>query len=69
MARIEDHVEEAGGDWGGTETLPEILSHPERYRIGWAQNAVLLEVQRADGSYGVYKLPHVEDLASFSKPS
>lgn len=69
MARIEDHVQEAGGDWGGTETLQEILQHPERYRVGWAQNAVLLEVgiPQEDGSlrYGTYKLPHAENLEGF----
>lgn len=70
MARIEDHLTEAGGDWGGVEGLADMLAHPERYRVGWAQNAVLLEVgiPQEDGTlkYGTYKLPHVEDLANFS---
>jgi hypothetical protein len=60
MARIEDLMADAGGDWGGIEQLSVDT------RIGYAQNFVLME-KTVNGEAGVYILPHVpqEHMASF----
>lgn len=61
MARIEEVMALAGGDWGGIEQITDTL------RIGYAQNYILVEKTLPDGNAGVYNLPHVpaEQMADF----
>lgn len=61
MAKIEDLMADAGGDWGGIEQVTPTL------RIGYANNYVLMEKTLEDGSPGVYAVPFVpqEHMASF----
>lgn len=55
MAKIEDLLPQAGGDWGGIDQINETI------RVGHANNFLLWEKTLADGSVGVYPLPFIEE--------
>lgn len=61
MAKIEDLMEQAGGDWGGIEQITPTV------RFGFANEFVIVERTLPNDTSGVYALPYipVEQMESF----
>lgn len=54
MAKIEDVMGAAGGDWGGTEQVTPTL------RLGYANDFLIVEKTLPDGTSGIYSVPFIE---------
>ena len=66
----EQAISDAGGDWSGYgeatgQALLDLIQGG-KISIVFANNALLVGVELADGQTGYYQLPHVKDLANFS---